>query len=343
MTDEVRARETYQQALRVIQCLPNTYPVLIVGQMITGLGFGCVYVAANLYVAECAPANGYQVGALIAFWSGYGMSFHTSPFTIAWRVLKLIQLPLGLAFFFFFSDSLEVALRTLAKLRSGSPDSEHVQAEFPELQVGGIAALTMYAVLIYKSLGWDSGSQALATNGIQSVLQLFIVLVSTFAVDRFGRKTLQMAGFAIQSTALLILSSLTTSFPINKYLAAVIEIAMLFIVGLTYCWSNRPIAPHVRDKAFGLSMLGQTPCLLALTQPWPRFTERVGPKSYWLLFSLNVAALASVWEILPEIKAISLERMGKLFGELDFMDEGEKEMIGMKAWQLVQVESAKGD
>lgn len=75
---------------------------------------------------------------------------------------------------------------------------------------------------------------------------------------------------------------------------------MLFIVGLTYCWSNGPIAPaiaseifpqHVRDKALGLALLGQTACLLAITQPWPTFNARVGAKSYWLMFGLNLAAL----------------------------------------------------
>lgn len=156
-----------------------------------------------------------------------------------------------------YPDAPEDALKTLAKLRSGTVESEHVRAEFRELvlsreyrlrhaipgyfgllksgamrkrlaygfyaaalqQVGGIAALTMYAVLIYKSLGWDSGSQALAINGIQSVIQLFIVLVNTFTVDKYGRKTLLMAGFAIQSIALLILSSLTTSFPDNGFVS----------------------------------------------------------------------------------------------------------------------------
>lgn len=332
----------------------------------SGLGFGCVYIATNLYVAECSPAKlrgsfvgtvsqfGYQLGTLIAFWAGYGMSFHTSPYNIAWRVSNLIQIPIGLAFvvlsFWYpesprwllekYPDTPEKCLGNLAKIRSGAPSDENVQAEFHEMvasyefrkryepgylgllknkalrkrlmygfyatalqQVGGIAAVTMYATLIYKSLGWDSGSQALAINGIQAVLQLFIVLVNTFTVDRFGRKALLIAGFAIQALALLILSSLTTSFPNNRNkAAAVVEVAMLFIVGLTYCWSNGPIAPaiaseifpqHVRDKAFGLSLLGQTVCLLALTQPWPRFNDEVGPKSYWLLFSLNVAALVS--------------------------------------------------
>ena len=193
----------------------------------------------------------------------------------------------------------------------------------------------MYATLIYKSLGWDAGHQALAINGIQSVLQLFIVLVNTFTVDHFGRKQLLMWGFAIQATALLILSSLTTSFPQNgNKAAAVVEIAMFFIVGLTYCWSNGPVTPaiaseifpqHVRDKAFGISALGQTVCLIALTQPWPRFNSEVGPRSYWLLFSLNVVALISVIFILPETKGISLERMDKIFGQVDTVEGGEQQ------------------
>ena len=89
--------------------------------------------------------------------------------------------------------------------------------------------------------------------------------------------------------------------------AAVVEVAMLFIVGLTYCFSNGPITPavaseifpqHVRDKAFGLSLLGQTACLLAITQPWPAFNEKVGGLSYWLLFGLNFIALVSLRPIL---------------------------------------------
>lgn len=163
----------------------------------------------------------------------------------------------------------------------------------------------------------------MSINGIQAALQLLIVFVNTFTVDRFGRRALLLAGFAIQATALLILSSLTTAFPDNtNKAAAVVEVAMLFIVGLTYCWSNGPIPPaiasevkvlsrddgaskltlaqifptEVRDKAFGFSLLGQTVWLLALTQPWPRFNSHVGGKSYWLLFGLNTALLVS-WTI----------------------------------------------
>jgi len=385
----------------VVQVVPNTFAVLIVGRLISGLGFGCVYIATSLYVAECAPTAlrgsfvgtvtqfGYQLGTLIAFWAGYGMSGYQSPYNIAWRVSNVIQIPIGLCFVvlsFWYPESprwlLEkdrpvASLASLSRIRSGSPDDERVKVEFHELvasheyrrrftpgylgllksaamrkrlcygfyamalqQVGGIAALTMYATLIYKSLGWDQGRQALAINGIQAALQLVIVLVNTFTVDRFGRKTLLIWGFAIQSLALLILSSLTTSFPKNdNKAAAVAEIAMFFIVGLTYCWSNGPVTPaiaseifpqHVRDKAFGLSLLGQTACLLALTQPWPKFNQQVGPKSYWLLFGLNVAALISVIVILPETKGISLERMDKLFGQLDNVAAGEQETAASK-------------
>lgn len=140
-------------------------------------------------------------------------------------------------------------------------------------------------------------------NGVQAVLQLFIVLINTVTVDRFGRRTLLMAGFSIQALALLVMSCLTTAYSNNENKAAsVVEVVCLFIVGMTYCWSNGPIAPaiaseifpqEVRDKAFGVSLLGQTVCLLAITQPWPTFNNEVGGKSYWLLFGLNTLCLVS--------------------------------------------------
>ncbi|KAF2852947.1 MFS sugar transporter-like protein [Plenodomus tracheiphilus IPT5] len=380
----------------VVQSVPNTYGLLILGRLMTGLGFGCVYIATSLYVAECAPRMlrgsfvgtvtqfGYQLGTLIAFWTGYGMSFHTSPYNIAWRVSNLGQIPIGILFIilsFWYPesprwllenqpDNHDRVLHVLCKLRMGTSESDHVRIEFYELisahqarskfdtgykglfksagmrkrllyglyatslqQAGGIAALTMYATIIYKSLGWDKGSQALSINGIQAALQLVIVLVNTFTVDRFGRRPLLLAGIAIQAVALLILASLTTAFPANTSReAAIAEVAMLFIVGLTYCWSNGPIPPaiaseifpqEVRDKAFGFSLLGQTVCLLALTQPWPTLNSQVGGKSYWLLAGLNTALLVSVYFILPETKAVSLERMEAIFGEVDAVEAGE--------------------
>lgn len=53
----------------VVQSVPNTYAVLIVGRLMTGLGFGCVYIATNLYVAECAPRvlRGSFVGTVSQF------------------------------------------------------------------------------------------------------------------------------------------------------------------------------------------------------------------------------------------------------------------------------------
>jgi MFS family permease len=94
---------------RVVQSVPNTYAVLILGRLMTGLGTGCSFIATSLYVAECSPRKlrgsfvgtvtqfGYQLGTLIATWAGYGMSFHKTPDQIAWRVSNLIQIPIGLA------------------------------------------------------------------------------------------------------------------------------------------------------------------------------------------------------------------------------------------------------
>lgn len=90
---------------------------------------------------------GYQLGTLIAFWAGYGMSFHKEPFNIAWRVSNLIQIPIGLLFvvlsFWYpesprwlydhYPDSPEYSMKALCRLRSGDEHSQHVQEEFHEL------------------------------------------------------------------------------------------------------------------------------------------------------------------------------------------------------------------
>jgi hypothetical protein len=89
----------------------------------------------------------FQLGTLISFWSGYGMSFYSSPFNIAWRVSNVIQIPIGVAFIIFsfwylesprwlldkYPKTPERALKILAKLRSGNPEDERVRAEFHEL------------------------------------------------------------------------------------------------------------------------------------------------------------------------------------------------------------------
>ncbi|KAK6079560.1 ascus development protein [Seiridium cupressi] len=340
----------------VVQSIPNTYGVLIFGRLLTGLGFGCVYIATSLYVAECSPRLlrgsfvgtvtqfGYQLGTFIAFWAGYGMSFHTEPFNVAWRVSNLIQIPIGIMFIilsFWYpesprwlleknSDNTDHVLAVLCKLRMGSPESEHVRNEFHELVAAKEARSRFDSG--FKGLFKTSGMRKRLLYGLYATA---LQQAGGIAVDHFGRKPLLIAGFAIQAAALLILASLLTAFPENSNrAAAVVEVAMLFIVGLTYCWSNGPIPPaiaseifpqEVRDKAFGFSLLGQTVCLLALTQPWPTFNAEVGGKSYWLLFGLNSLLLISVIFILPETKGISLERMDTIFGEVDAVEAGESE------------------
>lgn len=75
------------------------------------------------------------------------MSFHTSPYNIAWRVSNIIQIPIGLAIIivsFLYPESPrhllerhpntpERALRVLAKLRSGSVTDDAIRKEFHEL------------------------------------------------------------------------------------------------------------------------------------------------------------------------------------------------------------------
>lgn len=39
----------------VVQVVPNTFGVLIIGRLLSGLGFGCVYIATSLYGKALSP------------------------------------------------------------------------------------------------------------------------------------------------------------------------------------------------------------------------------------------------------------------------------------------------
>lgn len=152
---------------------------------------------------------------------------------------------------------------------------------------------------------------------------------------------------------------------------------MLFIVGLTYCWSNGPISAivvseifpqHVRDKVKSIpksrlrKSISANAVLMGLgfrsIHAWPnrlasypystlaqikregrpeqlllalrseccclrKLTSRF--VSHYEMYETNPGRQISVYFILPETKNISLERMDKLFGELDFVDAGEQD------------------
>ena len=75
------------------------------------------------------------------------MSAYTSPFNIAWGVSNVIQIPIGIVFIVLsylypesprwllekYPEDPNLCLRTLARIRSGSPTDEEVKLEFHEL------------------------------------------------------------------------------------------------------------------------------------------------------------------------------------------------------------------
>jgi MFS family permease len=45
----------------VVQSVPNTFGVLILGRLLSGLGFGCVYIATSLYGKTLSPTTSNAV------------------------------------------------------------------------------------------------------------------------------------------------------------------------------------------------------------------------------------------------------------------------------------------
>lgn len=132
------------------------------------------------------------------------MSFHESPFNIAWRVSNVIQIPIGV-FFIILSfwypesprwllekqpDNPERVLNDLCKLRMGTPESEHVRIEFHELIAAKEARRRFDTGFIglFKSAGmrkrllYGLYSTALQQAGGIAALTMYATLVSKTTV-----------------------------------------------------------------------------------------------------------------------------------------------------------------
>ena len=68
------------QAYSMVQVVPNTFGVLILGRLMTGVGFGVNYITTNLYVAECAPK--LLRGSFIGTVSQFGYQLGTVGLTV---------------------------------------------------------------------------------------------------------------------------------------------------------------------------------------------------------------------------------------------------------------------
>jgi len=191
----------------------------------------------------------------------------------------------------------------------------------------GVNALIYYAPSLMQSIGLGPGSPAsLIAAGFVSITQLVASLPVISIIDRVGRRSLLMSGALLMAFSHGWIALLTWFYHDSwqhHNLAAVSALGFIYLFTFSYGTSFGPVAwvlpgevipLEVRSRGVALSTASNWSNNFLIGLITPRLLE-ASPSITYTLFAL-ACLLAFYWsKRLPETSGVSLEEMGKLFGE----------------------------
>ncbi|GAB4845051.1 Sugar transport protein 5 [Ancistrocladus abbreviatus] len=124
-------------------------------------------------------------------------------------------------------------------------------------QLTGINIIAFYAPVLFQSVGFGSDSALIASIILGSV-NLCSILVSTFMVDRFGRRFLFLEGGAqmfVSQTAVAIVLAVTAGATGTKHISkghAVLVLVLMCIYAAGFGWSWGPLTWLIPSEIFPL-------------------------------------------------------------------------------------------
>uniref|UniRef100_A0A1B6KIF4 Major facilitator superfamily (MFS) profile domain-containing protein n=1 Tax=Graphocephala atropunctata TaxID=36148 RepID=A0A1B6KIF4_9HEMI len=201
-------------------------------------------------------------------------------------------------------------------------------------QFCGILAILTYTVKIFQ----DSGSSLSAHNSmiVVGILQLSSALVSSFLVDRAGRRFLLISSYCAMSISLSTLSSYLYFYDVSWNPALKwIPIVCLSINVIFYSIGVGPVPfvvmseifpPDIRGFATSKIQLLGTSLSFATVKTFPFLTGLLGTHGCFLLYAICCALLSIFnFKILPETKGKPLQTIFKLLNGEDDTKTGENE------------------
>jgi MFS transporter, SP family, galactose:H+ symporter len=184
-------------------------------------------------------------------------------------------------------------------------------------QLTGINVVMYYAPRIFQAMGYDVAAQMwfTAAVGLTNVLATFIAIGF---VDRWGRKPILYAGFAVMALGLGVVGT-TMHAGIATAGQQLLAVAMLlvFIVGFamsagplvwTLCSEIQPLKG--RDFGIGCSTLTNWATNMVVGATFLTLLNDFGrAQTFWLYAALNVVFLLFTYALVPETKGVTLEEI----------------------------------
>jgi MFS transporter, SP family, galactose:H+ symporter len=184
-------------------------------------------------------------------------------------------------------------------------------------QLTGINVVMYYAPRIFETMGYATAAQMwfTAAVGLTNVLATFIAIAY---VDRWGRKPILYAGFAVMAVGLGVVGTLMhlgITTPGEQLLAVVM--LLIFIVGFamsagplvwTLCSEIQPLKG--RDFGIGASTLTNWVVNWVVGNTFLTLLSTFGrAQTFWLYAVLNASFLLFTYALVPETKGVTLEHI----------------------------------
>ncbi|KEQ93406.1 hypothetical protein AUEXF2481DRAFT_67544 [Aureobasidium subglaciale EXF-2481] len=199
-------------------------------------------------------------------------------------------------------------------------------------QWNGINAINYYAPFIFQNFGFKGNTLSLLATGVVGVLEFLLTIPAVLYVDKFGRKSILLAGAIGMATCHFIVAGLVGSYQNDwqNHVAAgwvCIALVWLFVGNFAYSWG--PVSWIVVSEVFPLSMRAKGVSLGGSANWLNNFAVGISTSPFIstsqfgaFIFFGCMTVLAALWVyfVLPETKGLTLEEMDELFGDAGFAE-----------------------
>ncbi|CAD6340375.1 unnamed protein product [Miscanthus lutarioriparius] len=302
----------------------NIYMVIL-GRVLLGVGLGFANQAVPLYLSEMAPArlrgafsNGFQLSIGVGALAANVINFGTEKISGGWGWRVSLALAAGL---------LTLGALFLPETPSSLVQQGRDRRDVAQLlqKVTGINAIAFYAPVLLRTIGMGE-SASLLSAVVTGVVGVGSTFASMLAVDRFGRRTLFLAGGAqMQASQVMIgaimAAELRDSGGVGKAWAGVL-ILLIAVYVAGFGWSWGPLGWLVPSEIFPLEVraAGQS-VTVAVSFAFTVFVAQAFlsmlchmKAGIFFFFAAWLAVMtAFVYLLLPETKGVPIEQVARVW------------------------------
>jgi SP family arabinose:H+ symporter-like MFS transporter len=184
-------------------------------------------------------------------------------------------------------------------------------------QMSGITALLSFLPQVFQSAG-QQGNSAFQQSVLVGIVNLICTGVAIWLVDRKGRRTLLLAGTALQATALASAGEL---YLIHGNNIAILASIMLFVSGHaigngSVCWViiSEIFPTKIRGAAMSIATSAIWIAAYLANQFFPLMRKYLGTHGLFFFFAVMAALnFTYILAVVPETKGCSLEQIAAIW------------------------------